>query len=148
MSESVLTRLVRFAIGETRVDRAYAFDSEGTLVEHAVLDSHSTAKPDISEYMHSLVRRALSSGQLVLSNNTFIDPTEAPSTNTSIKNLRIYVVLPIRGIGALFLDQPIGSGIVPRPTIDRMYAMCQRIADREAPDSLTDVDIKSLYVEP
>ncbi|MBC6955508.1 MAG: hypothetical protein DWB44_04970 [Chloroflexi bacterium] len=140
--------MVRFAISETRVDRAYAFDSEGMLVEHAVLDSRSTAAPDISDYMHSLVRRALSTGQLVLSNNTFIDPSEAPSTNTSIKNLRIFVVIPIRGIGALFLDQPIGSGVVPRPTIDRMVAMCQRLADREDPESLTDTDIKALYVGP
>lgn len=100
MSAKLLTQMVRFAISETRVDRAYAFDSEGMLVEHAVLDSRSTAAPDISDYMHSLVRRALSTGQLVLSNNTFIDPSEAPSTNTSIKNLRIFVVIPIRGIGA------------------------------------------------
>ncbi len=147
MSDNVLTRMVRFAIGETRVDRVYGFDRDGALVEHAVLDSQSTTPPEVSEYMHSLVRRALSSGQLVLSNNTFIDPTEAPSTNTSIKNLRIYVVLPIRGIGVLFLDQPIGSGVVPRPTIDRMYALCQRIADRDAVDSLTDADIKALYSE-
>lgn len=147
MSVNVLARMVRFAIGETRVDRAYAFDTEGKLVEHAVLDSQITAEPDISEYMHSLVKRALTNGQLVLSNNTFIDPTDAPNTNTSIKNLRIYVVLPIRGIGALFLDQPIGSGIVPRPTIDRMYAMCQRIANQESPGTLNDADLKAFYTE-
>ena len=44
MAEGLLTRLLRFALSETRVDRVYAFDIQGTLVEHAILDkeTHST----------------------------------------------------------------------------------------------------------
>ena len=82
MAEGLLTRLLRFALSETRVDRVYAFDTHGKLVEHAVLDEENTVSPDISEYMLGLIERANQTGQLILSNNTFIDPAQAPNTNT------------------------------------------------------------------
>jgi hypothetical protein len=145
MAEGLLTRLLRFALSETRVDRVYAFDTHGTLVEHAILDKENSSTPDISEYMAGLIERANQTGQLILSNNTFIDPSQAPNTNTSIQNLRIYVVLPVQGFGVLFLDQPIGSGIVPRPTIDKLFALCQRAARVGTPDTLTDSEMKEFY---
>lgn len=145
MAEGLLTRLLRFALSETRVDRVYAFDTHGTLVEHAILDKESTSTPEISEYMSGLIQRANQTGQLILSNNTFIDPSQAPNTNTSIQNLRIYVVLPVQGYGVLFLDQPIGSGIVPRPTIDKLFALCQRATRTATPESLTEAEMRELY---
>lgn len=145
MAEGLLTRLLRFALSETRVDRVYAFDTNGTLVEHAILDKENSAALEISEYMSGLIQRANQTGQLILSNNTFIDPSQAPNTNTSIQNLRIYVVLPVQGYGVLFLDQPIGSGIVPRPTIDKLFALCQRAAREATPDALTDAEMRELY---
>lgn len=145
MAEGLLTRLLRFALSETRVDRVYAFDTHGTLVEHAILDKENSSTPDISEYMAGLIERANQTGQLILSNNTFIDPSQAPNTNTSIQNLRIYVVLPVQGYGVLFLDQPIGSGIVPRPTIDKLFALCQRAARAGTPDTLTDAEMREFY---
>lgn len=145
MAEGLLTRLLRFALSETRVDRVYAFDTQGMLVEHAILDKENASAPEISEYMTGLIQRANQTGQLILSNNTFIDPSQAPNTNTSIQNLRIYVVLPVQGNGVLFLDQPIGSGIVPRPTIDKLFALCQRAALTGTPDALTDAEIRDFY---
>jgi hypothetical protein len=145
MAEGLLTRLLRFALSETRVDRVYAFDTHGTLVEHAILDKENSSTPEISEYMSGLIQRANETGQLILSNNTFIDPSQAPNTNTSIQNLRIYVVLPVQGYGVLFLDQPIGSGIVPRPTIDKLFALCQRAARAATPEALTDAEMREFY---
>lgn len=145
MAEGLLTRLLRFALSETRVDRVYAFDTHGNLVEHAILDKENASAPDISDYMAGLIQRANQTGQLILSNNTFIDPAQAPNTNTSIQNLRIYVVLPIQGYGVLFLDQPIGSGIVPRPIIDKLFTLCQRAAHTGTPDTLTDAEMRELY---
>lgn len=147
MAEGLLTRLLRHALNETRVDRIYAFDTHGTLVESAILDSVAPVEPEISDYMRGLVERANQTGGLILSNNTFIDPNQAPNTNTSIQNLRIYVVLPVQGYGVLFLDQPIGSGIVPRPTIDKLFALCQRAATAAAPDALTDADLQAFYTQ-
>ena len=145
MAEGLLTRLLRFALSETRVDRIYAFDTVGTLIEHVILDQGTAPVPDVSEYMRGLIQRANQTGQLILSNNTFIDPNQAPNTNTSIQNLRIYVVLPVQGYGVLFLDQPIGSGIVPRPTIDKLFALCQRAALATTPDTLTDAQVEEMY---
>ena len=145
MAEGLLTRLLRFALSETRVDRVYAFDTNGALVEHAILDKENTSSPEISEYMSGLIQRANQTGQLILSNNTFIDPSQAPNTNTSIQNLRIYVVLPVQGYGVLFLDQPIGSGIVPRPTIDKLFALCQRAARTATPETLTEAEMREFY---
>lgn len=145
MAEGLLTRLLRFALSETRVDRVYAFDTSGALVEHAILDETDRSAPEISDYMRGLIQRANQTGQLILSNNTFIDPTQAPNTNTSIQNLRIYVVLPVQNYGVLFLDQPIGSGIVPRPTIDKLFSLCQRATHAATPDALTDAQVQELY---
>lgn len=145
MAEGLLTRLLRFALSETRVDRVYAFDTNGTLIEHAILDKENVSTPEISDYMAGLIQRANQTGQLILSNNTFIDPSQAPNTNTSIQNLRIYVVIPVQGYGVLFLDQPIGSGIVPRPTIDKLFALCQRAAHAGTPDAITDAEMKEFY---
>lgn len=145
MTEGLLTRLLRFALSETRVDRVYAFDTDGTLIEHAILDQSTAPAPEISDFMRGLVQRANQTGQLILSNNTFIDPNQAPNTNTSIQNLRIYVVLPVQGYGVLFLDQPIGSGIVPRPTIDKLFELCLRAVQASTPDSLTDAQVQEMY---
>lgn len=144
MVNAILTRLLRFAVAETRADRIYAFDSTGQLVDYAQLDSPSSEPPQITSLMAGLIADAIQKNELVLSNNTFIDPTQAPNTNTSIQNLRIYVVIPVKNFGVLFLDQPIRSGIVPRPIIDRLQSIGQRAGEISAPETLTDVQIREL----
>lgn len=145
MADGLLTRLLRFAVAETRVDRIYAFDTEGTLVEYVLLDRPDAPAPEITAYMRGLIKQAQDSGEMIMSNNTFINPAEAPNTNTNIQNLRIYVVMPVKNYGALFFDQPIRGGVVPRPTIDKLFALCQRAALASTPDSLTDAQVQELY---
>jgi hypothetical protein len=145
MTNTLLTRLLRAVLGVTRVDRIYAFDQNARLTEHVMVDAKAPAEPTINEFMQSLVSKALSQGQLVLSNNTFTDPSQAPTTNIGINNLRIYVVLPIPNVGAIFLDQAIGVGVVPRQTIDILFNALQDIANTPDADSLTDEQIAERF---
>ena len=145
MTDTLLTRLLRAVLGVTRVDRIYAFDLNGTLTEYVMVDPKAPIQPAISDFMYSLVKRALSQGQLVLSNNTFTDPNQAPTTNIGINNLRIYVVLPVPNVGVLFLDQAIGMGVVPRQTIDRLFNTLQSIASSPDADSLTDTALTEMF---
>jgi len=146
MTDTLLTRLLRAVLGVTRVDRIYAFDPAGILIEHAMVDPKAPLDPVISEFMLGLVKRALAQGQLVLSNNTFTDPTQAPTTNIGINNLRIYVVLPVPTLGAIFLDQAIGMGVVPRHTIDQLHNTLKTVASRPDADSLTDSALAEMFV--
>ncbi len=145
MTDTLLTRLLRAVLGVTRVDRIYAFDLTGTLTEHAMVDPKAPIEPLISEFMLGLVKRALSQGQLVLSNNTFTDPAQAPTTNIGINNLRIYVVLPVPTLGVIFLDQAIGMGVVPRQMIDRLFNTLQTVANTPEADALTDSALIEMF---
>ncbi|MCU0476879.1 MAG: hypothetical protein MUC99_12370, partial [Anaerolineae bacterium] len=145
MTEILLTRLLRAVLGVTRVDRIYAFDTGAHLVEHVMVDPKAPAEPNITDFMRSLVSKALTSRQLVLSNNTFTDPSQAPTTNIGINNLRIYVVLPVPEVGVLFLDQPIGVGVVPRQTIDRLFNTLQDIASQPDAADLSDEHIAQRF---
>lgn len=145
MTDTLLTRLLRAVLTVTRVDRIYAFDLTGTLTEHVMVDPKAPTEPALNDFMNGLVKRALSQGQLVLSNNTFTDPSQAPTTNIGINNLRIYVVLPIPNVGVLFLDQAIGMGVVPRQTIDRLFNTLQSIANSPEAETLTDSAITEMF---
>ena len=145
MTDTLLTRLLRAVLVATRVDRIYAFDLAGALIEHAMVDPKAPTEPPISDFMMGLVKRALSQGQLVLSNNTFTDPNQAPTTNIGINNLRIYVILPVPKVGVIFLDQAIGMGVVPRQTIDRLFNTLQAIANSPDAEALTDSAITEMF---
>jgi hypothetical protein len=145
MSDTLLTRLLRAVMTVTRVDRIYAFDTTAQLVEHVMVDPKAPDVPPLTDFMRGLIDKALSSGQLVLSNNTFTDPSQAPTTNIGINNLRIYVVLPVPKVGVLFLDQAIGMGVVPRQTLDRLYTTLQAIGDRSDAEDLSDAEITEMF---
>jgi hypothetical protein len=145
MAADILARLLKSVLAKTRAERIYAFDCDGTLVEYAVLDPNAPAEPEITDFMRGLISRALQSQELVLSNNTFTDPQQAPNTNTNIHNLRVYVVIPAHDIGVLFIDQAIRAGIIPRPILDEIAGALKNVADSPNPNALTDEELATLF---
>lgn len=145
MAADILARLLKLVLAKTGAERVYAFDCEGTLAQYKIPDAQESAQPEITDFMQGLISRALQTQELVLSNNTFTDPQQAPNTNTNIHNLRVYVVIPAHDIGVLFIDQAIRAGIIPRPILDEIARALKDVADSPNPAALTDEELSALF---
>ncbi len=114
MSAGFLSDFMKFAVAKTGADRALAFNLNMTVMEKTNYESS-----DVSQCIE-YVKRALDSGELLVTNNAVNDPSKAPTTNTNFSNLRVVVIIPLKGIGAIYLDHPIRRGIIPKGVIMRL----------------------------
>src|SRR6476620_9874757 len=100
---SLLAGLMQIAIQQTGADRAMVCD---TLL--AVVGSVNLEQAEIlSERLTDVVQKAITTGQPVITNNAVRDAANAPLTKTNFDNLRGVVVIPVVGVGALYLDRPL-----------------------------------------
>lgn len=140
MSADFLSNFMRVALEITGAERAVACDAES-----AIINFHNIEQTDLLSEKFSgmeIVRQSLESGLPIITNNAVSSITDAPVTNTNYSNLRVIVVIPIAGVGAIYLDQPIRKGIIPKDKVDRLAALAQRAAT----DSSA-AELKSLYQE-
>jgi hypothetical protein len=69
-----------------------------------------------------------------------IDPAKAPVTNQSFPKLRFVLVLPVRGVGAICLDQSLRAGVTTKDKVDRLIHLVNRIVE----DGETELDEEAL----
>jgi hypothetical protein len=142
MSNTLLSNFMRLALQKTRAERALAADNE-----LAIIDMVNLEQADIMNETFlgiETIRQALDSGEPIITNNAVTSVTNAPLTNTNFSNLRVVVVIPVADYGAIYLDQPIRSGIIPKDTIDRLMAVGQHIAEDGRVD-LNETELSELY---
>ncbi|HEX2619404.1 MAG TPA: hypothetical protein VHL11_04630, partial [Phototrophicaceae bacterium] len=65
-------------------------------------------------------------------------------TNTNFANLRVVVCIPVKGHGAVYLDQHIRNGIIPRDMIDRLTEVVFNIQKNQQEDA-SEEQILTLY---
>jgi hypothetical protein len=58
-----------------------------------------------------------------------IDPAKAPITNQSFPKLRFVVVLPVKDVGAICLDQSLRAGVTTKDKVDRLTVFVNQIID-------------------
>ncbi len=140
MNTSLLASLMQIAIQQTGADRAMVCDTH-----LAIIGSVNLEQTDIlSEHLTDVVQRAISSGQPVITNNAVRDAANAPLTKTNFDNLRGIVVIPVAGIGALYLDRPLKQGIIAKNTVNRLMKVAEQAA-KENQTETTAAKLGELY---
>lgn len=138
----LLANFMKLAKIITQAERAVAADMNLT-----IQDSEAD-KADHSEKFRLLARstmqEAIEQGRVIITNNIFTNPEDGPTTNTAIANLRVGVGIPVPGIGAVFLDQPISQGVFDRKVTDRLRRFAEQISQSEQ-NALGHDDMLSLY---
>jgi hypothetical protein len=142
MSESLVPTFMRVALQATHTQRALAVNTELT-----ILDSVNLQQEEIEAEQFTgvdAIQKAFDTGQPVITNNIRISPDQAPTTNISFPDLRIVIAIPIMGYGAIYLDQPIRNGMVPKETIQKLMALGQQIIE-SGNQELSEADMIGLY---
>ncbi len=127
MSEFLLNYM-RVAFDVTKAERAFAVDTELT-----VLGTIKISQEEIEPPYFKSIRQALNDDQAVITDNytMTIDPAKAPITNQSFPKLRFVVILPVKGIGAVCLDQSLRAGVTTKDKVDRLTQFMEQIIEAE-----------------
>jgi hypothetical protein len=131
---SLLASLMQIAIQQTGADRAMVCDTH-----LAVIGSVNLEQAEIlSERLTDVIQKAITTGQLVITNNAVRDAANAPLTKTNFDNLRGVVVIPIADVGALYLDRPLKQGIIAKNTVNRLMKVAEQAAKGDQTDTTAD----------
>ncbi len=133
MSTTLLTNLMQLAIEQTKADRAMICDTKLAVLGSVKLDQAEI----LSEHLTDVVQKAITTGQPVITNNAVRDAANAPHTKTNFDNLRGVVVIPVAGVGALYLDRPLKQGIIAKGTVDRLLKVAELAAKEGQPEATT-----------
>lgn len=134
MNESFLARLLRVAQKVTQAERGFAVNTTLDVLERFNVDETTLEDKVFRDFAHTWLERAVNDGKTIITNNIITDPTQAPNTNTNFANLRVVVCIPVRTHGALYLDQHIRNGIIPRDVIERFSDMVYNIQKNRQED--------------
>lgn len=135
MSQTFLSKLMRVAKQITRAERAMAVDTNLEVLETLNLDASVIGTPNFQEVATQTLRRAMERGEPIITNNIITDPSQAPVTNTNFTDLRVVVVIPVDKYGAIYLDQHIRYGIIPRQTIEKLMRLVVRVLEQREENS-------------
>jgi hypothetical protein len=127
MNDTFLSRFLRVAKQITQAERGMAVNQELDLLDTVDLDEETLQDKTFNQFANIWLRRALDEETLIITNNIITEPSQAPTTNTNFTNLRVVVVIPVRGHGAIYLDQHIRRGIIARDVIERLTQMVNNV---------------------
>ncbi|MBC8171237.1 MAG: hypothetical protein H7X77_06180 [Anaerolineae bacterium] len=144
MSDSFLTRFFHVAQKVTEADRGLAVNSTLKVLDKFNVDEKLLADQSFAGFSQIWLRRALDDGATIITNNIITDASQAPTTNTNFANLRVVVCIPLLGHGAVYLDQHIRNGIIPREVIDRLSGVVVKLLENYQAD-ITEAEIMALY---
>ena len=111
MSDSFLSTFMQVAKEITRAERCMSVTPDLSVVEIDNLDVNVLESDEFQELATNCLSKALETNSAVLTNNIITDPSQAPVTNTNFTDLRVIVAIPIKGTGAIYLDQHIRNGM-------------------------------------
>jgi len=145
MSNSFLARLLRVAQKVTQAERGFAVNNTREVQEKFNLDDSTLEEPAFRDFAHIWLGRALDDGKTIITNNIITDPSKAPNTNTGFANLRVVVCIPVSKHGAIYLDQHIRNGIIPRDIIDRLSDMVYNVQKNRQEDDMSEEHMLALF---
>ena len=144
MSDVFLLNFMEAAKKITRAERCMVVNTELKLLEAVNVDRAMVESTAFGEFALECLRKALQKNEVIITNNVITDPSDAPTTNTNFSNLRVIVALPLAGHGALYLDQHIRNGIIPRQMIERLMQLAQYVLENNLEDS-SDSELHDLF---
>ena len=126
MSETFLSNFMHVALDITGAERALVVNPELTIVDMVNLEQSDVLADNFIGM--DVIQRALQSGESIVTNNAVSDGSHAPNTNTNFSNLRLVVVIPAGGHGAVYLDQLMRKGVIPKDRVNRLMELGEQIA--------------------
>lgn len=142
MSATFLVNFMRLALQKTGAERAMAADGNLSIVATMNLEQADLLSPQFTGI--EVIRQALDEGEPIITNNAVMDPERAPVTNTSFSNLRVVVVIPVEEYGAVYLDQHIRMGVIPKEVVNRLWMVAGQAANNRQTDISLD-ELEALY---
>src|SRR5512145_423782 len=142
MSGNFLTNFMRLALQKTGAERALAAAGDLSIVATQNLEQADLMSSQFTGI--EVIRRALDNGEPIITNNAVMDPNLAPVTNTNFSNLRVVVVIPVEEYGAIYLDQHIRRGVIPRDVVRRLWSLAMQLAANGQMD-ISEEDLDALY---
>jgi hypothetical protein len=141
MNDAFLSNIMRVAFDATKAERAFAVDSNMTVVGTLNMSPEQVEAPYIK-----CVQKAISQGKPIITDNytMTIDPSKAPVTNQSFPKLRFVVVLPVKDHGAVCLDQSLREGVTSKDKVDKLATFINHVLDHQQTDADED-ELIDLY---
>lgn len=133
---------MRLALQKTGAERALAAADDLSIVATQNLEQADLMSSQFTGI--EVIRRALDNGEPIITNNAVMDPNLAPVTNTNFSNLRVVVVIPVEEYGAIYLDQHIRRGVIPRDVVLRLWTLAIQLVDSGQMD-ISEADLDALY---
>lgn len=127
MNQAFLSQFLSAALQITNAERGMAVDTDLTVLEMHNLDEKMVQMPEFGDLAFQALGDAISQRETILTNNVITDPAQAPITNTNFSELRVVVAIPVLGVGAIYLDQHIRNGIIPRENIEKLQEVATRV---------------------
>lgn len=125
MSETFLSNFMHVSLHITGAERALVVDHDLTIIDMVNLDQSDVLADNFIGI--DVIQRALASGECIVTNNAVSDNAHAPNTNTNFSNLRLVVVIPAAGYGAVYLDQLMRKGVIPKDKVNRLMVLGEHI---------------------
>jgi hypothetical protein len=142
MSDLFVSNFMRAAVFITGMERALAVNTD-----MEILDSVNLQQTDVESERFTgfdTIQRAFDSGRYEITNNLKIDPSQAPTTNTNFADLRIVIVLPLMGYGAVYLDRPLRTGMLQREAVEKLMALADYAIQNQQTEASAS-DLAALY---
>ena len=144
MSDSFVTKFLHVAREVTAADRGMAVDMNLQVQAAINLDESTLRAPRFTTLAEVTLRQALDQNEAILTNNIVTTPEEAPRTNTTFSDLRVVMVIPVPDMGAVYLDQPIKKGVIPREVMNKLSTMVRQVI-AEGQTELSKDELVALY---
>lgn len=125
MDAEFLSKFMRTSKEITGAERCLSVDPDLQVLDAINLDISTPS--NIATVARTCLTQAMETGQVVITNNIITDPSQAPVTNTNFSDLRVVVAIPIGRIGAVYLDQHIRRGIIPRETTEKLAILIDHV---------------------
>lgn len=127
MTTAFLKTFMSVCYEVTAAERGMAVDTELALLDTINIEADLLQSTRFSTLANSALKQALERDEAVITNNIITDPSEAPVTNTNFSDLRVVVAIPIKAMGAIYLDQHIRRGVIAREVIQNLYLLGQQV---------------------
>jgi hypothetical protein len=139
---TLLTNFMRLCVQKTGAERALALDTDLAIVASHQLDQGNLL--DSNFVGIEAARQALDTSEVVITNNVSKDTATAPTTNTTFRDLRFIVVIPVGELGAIYLDQSMRLGAIPRAAVLNLSGLATVIASQHE-SSMSQDQIEAMY---
>ncbi len=123
MTSGLLENLMIVARDITQAERGVIVDSELNILKLENVDTAFLESNDYLKFAVVNLRQAIETNEAIIGNNVVQDMSSAPTTNTNFANLRMALILPVLGHGAIYLDRPIRSGVISKSIVDRLMTL-------------------------